>query len=53
MTESISKKEIEEEITAIKEVLKIHSNTIVEHHKGVKINEFLIKLLEKELESFK
>jgi hypothetical protein len=50
---NLSKKEIEEEIAAIKEVLKIHKSTVEQNKQGVKINEFLLEVMQKELERFK
>lgn len=50
---ALSKEELEEEIYAVENVLKIHEEQIKLNLKGVKANSFILKLLQKELEKFK
>ncbi len=47
----LSKKELEEEIQAVKDVINIHITGIELNQQGKKVNEFLLKLLERELKS--
>lgn len=49
----LSKEELQEEINAVKNVLKIHKEQIKLNEKGVKANGFILQLLEAELETFK
>ena len=49
----LSKKEIEEEIEAIKAVTQAHEAQLKLNKQGIKVNAFLKQLLEKELEKFK
>ena len=51
--DSLNKKEIEEEIEAIKSVTLAHEAQLKLNKQGLKVNAFLKNLLEKELESFK
>ena len=49
----LSKKEIEEEIEAIKSVTIAHEAQLKLNTQGLKVNNYLQKLLEKELQKFK
>ena len=49
----LSKKEIEEEIEAIKTVTIAHEAQVKLNNQGIKVNNYLQNLLEKELEKFK
>lgn len=50
---SLSKKEIEEEIIALKEAITAHEQVKILQEKGIKINTFELQLFEAELEKFK
>lgn len=49
----LSKEEIGEEIEAIKSVTKAHEAQLKLNTQGIKVNNYLQNLLEKELEKFK
>ena len=51
--DSLSKKEIQEELDAIKAVTDAHEAQLKLNNQGLKVNAFLKNLLEKELEKFK
>ncbi len=51
--DSLDKKEIQEEIDAIKAVTNAHEAQLKLNTQGIKVNNFLQNLLEKELEKFK
>ena len=49
----LSKEELKEEIDAVKTVLQIHGEQAELNLKGIKVNKFILNLLEKQLEKFK
>ena len=51
--DSLSEKEIQEELEAIKAVTQAHEAQLKLNKQGIKVNAFLKQLLEGELEKFK
>ena len=51
--DSLTKKEIQEEIEAINSVTNAHEAQLRLNTQGLKVNDYLQNLLEKELEKFK
>ena len=49
----LSKEEIEREIRAVKDCIQAHEAGLKLSADGIKVNSFLLQLLEKELEKFK
>lgn len=51
--DSLTEKELEAEIVAIKNVIDIHKANIKLNEAGLKANSFILGLVQKELETFK
>jgi len=47
----LSKSEIEEEIVAVKEAINAHKQQKILQEKGIKANEYLLKLMEENLKT--
>lgn len=50
---SLSKEEVEEEIKAVKDCIAAHEAQLKLHVQGIKVNGFLLQLLEAEKKKFK